>query len=148
MTKRMPGSRWTRQSLSELIEGQLSSPDARGELVQLATRLILEEALEAESRDAIGREYCENGAAPGQRYCNCVRTGRLKTAEGSIEYSAPQVAGREAPFRSRIRSDLKGGQEATLKFANTIARRPSAASNRSISLNEDRSDSCSIGLQM
>ena len=64
----MPGSRWTRQSLSELIEGQLSSPDARGELVQLATRLILEEALEAESCDAIGREYCENGAAPGQGY--------------------------------------------------------------------------------
>ncbi len=78
-------------------------PDGRSELVQLATRLILEEALEAESCDAIGREYCENGAAPGQGYRNGVRTGRLKTAEGSIEYSAPQVAGREAPFRSRIR---------------------------------------------
>jgi hypothetical protein len=29
--------------------------------------------------------------------------GRLKTAEGFIEYSAPQIAGRDEPFRSAIR---------------------------------------------
>ena len=72
----------------------LSSPDGRAELVRLATRLIVEEALEAESRDALGREYYEHGAAPGQGYRNGVRTGRLKTAEGLIDYAAPQIAGR------------------------------------------------------
>jgi len=56
MAKRVPGSMRTRKSLSELIEGRLSSVDGRGELVKLATRLIIEEALEAESRDALGRE--------------------------------------------------------------------------------------------
>ena len=55
----------TRQLLSDLIEGRLSSPDGRAELVRLATRLIVEEALEAESRDVLGRGY-EHGAAPGQ----------------------------------------------------------------------------------
>ncbi len=44
----------TRQSLSDLIEGRLSSPDGLAELVRLATRLIVEEALEAENRDALG----------------------------------------------------------------------------------------------
>ena len=38
----------------------------RGDLVKLATRPILEEALEAESRDALGREYYAHGAEPGR----------------------------------------------------------------------------------
>ena len=63
MTKRIPGSMRTRESLLELVGGRLSAPDARTELVRLATRLIVEEALEAESRDALGRGYYEHGAA-------------------------------------------------------------------------------------
>ena len=50
MAKRVPGSVRTRKSLSELIEGRLSCADGRGELVKPATGLIIEEALEAESR--------------------------------------------------------------------------------------------------
>ena len=82
MKQRVPASMRTRQSLFNLIEGRLSSPDGRAELVKLATRLIVEEALEAESRDALGREYYEHGAGPCQGYRNGVRTGRLRTAEG------------------------------------------------------------------
>ncbi len=112
MKKRIQASIHTRQSLSDLIEGRLSSPDARADLVKLATRLIVEEALEAESHDALGREYYEHGAKPGQGYRNGHRPGRLKTAEGFIEYAAPQIAGREEGFRSEIREGLKGRTEA------------------------------------
>jgi putative transposase len=62
MEKRVPPSMRTRRALSELIEGRLASPDGRAELVKLATRLIVEEALEAECRDALGRDYYERGA--------------------------------------------------------------------------------------
>lgn len=51
----------TRQSLSDLIEGRISSPDGPAELVRIATRLIVAEALEAESRVAVGRECHEHG---------------------------------------------------------------------------------------
>jgi transposase-like protein len=102
----------TRETLSSLIEGRLSSPDGRSELVKLATRLILEEALEAETRDALGRDYYERGAEDGRGWRNGHRTGRLKTAEGAIEFSAPQVAGRDEPFRSAIRDHAKGRTEA------------------------------------
>jgi putative transposase len=112
MTTRIPASMRTRQSLSDLIEGRLSTPAGRSELMKLATRLIVEEALEGESRDAVGRDYYEHGAEPGQGYRNGVRSGRLKTAEGFVEYSAPQVAGRDEPFRSEIREHLKGRTEA------------------------------------
>ena len=112
MTTRIPATMRTRQSLSDLIEGRLSTPAGRSELMKLATRLIVEEALEGESRDAVGRDYYEHGAEPGQGYRNGVRSGRLKTAEGFVEYSAPQVAGRDEPFRSEIREHLKGRTEA------------------------------------
>ena len=112
MAKRVPGSMRTRKSLSELIEGRLSCADGRGELVKLATRLIIEEALEAESRDALRRDYYEHGAAEGQGWRNGVRPGRLKTAEGVVDYAAPQITGREEPFHSEIRDTLKGRTQA------------------------------------
>ena len=112
MEKRIPGSMRTREALSELIEGHLSTPDARSQLVLLATRLIVEEALEAESRDALGRGYYEHGGDPGRGYRNGNRTGRLKTAEGMVNYTAPQIAGRKEAFHSEIRTHLKGRSEA------------------------------------
>ena len=117
MTTRVPASMRTRQSLSDLIEGRLSTPAGRSELMKLATRLIVEEALEGESRDAVGRDYYEHGAEAGQGYRNGVRSGRLKTAEGFVEYSAPQVAGRDAPFRSEMRIPAKPAIDSDLKPA-------------------------------
>jgi putative transposase len=108
MATRLPASQHTREELTALIEGRLSTASAKDELVKLATRLIVEEALEGEAGDALGREYYEHGAQPGQGYRNGYRTGRLKTAEGLMDYSAPQIAGRDEPFRSAIREHLKG----------------------------------------
>ena len=45
---------------------------------------------------------------PARAYRNGYRTGRLKTAEGLMEYSVPQITGRDEPFRSAIREHLKG----------------------------------------
>jgi transposase-like protein len=107
----------TRETLSALIEGRLSLPDGRSELVKLATRLIVEEALEGEVRDALGRDYYEHGCEDGRGWRNGHRTGRLKTAEGEIAFSVPQVAGREEPFRSEVRAHAKGRTEALEELA-------------------------------
>ena len=45
MAKRLPASMRTREELSALIEGRLASPAGRSALVELATRLIVEEAV-------------------------------------------------------------------------------------------------------
>ena len=108
MATRLPASQHTREELTALIEGRLSTASAKDELVKLATRLIVEEALEGEASGAVGREYYEHGARPGQGYRNGYRRGRLRTAEGLMEYAAPQIAGRDEPFRSAIRQHLKG----------------------------------------
>ena len=112
MAKRLPASMRTREELSALIEGRLASPAGRSALVELATWLIVEESLEGEARDTLGRDYYEHGAVPGQGYRNSTRTGRLKTAEGNMSYSAPQIAGLDQPYRSQIRDHLKGQTEA------------------------------------
>ncbi len=112
MSKRVPGSHRTREALRELMEGRHSEQFGRTELVHLATRLIVEEGLEAEVRDALDRGYYEHGSEPGGGYRNGLRRGRLKTAEGFIDYSAPQVAGTTEPFRSELREHLKGQSEA------------------------------------
>lgn len=117
MKTRVPASMRTRESLTALIEGRLSLPDGRSELVKLATRLILEEALEAETRDALGRDYYEHGAGEGRGYRNGHRTGRLKTAEGEIAFSVPQVAGRDEPFCSEVREHARGRTEALEELA-------------------------------
>ena len=91
MSRRIPAGDRTREALSELIEGCLSSEGGRTELIRLATRLIIEEGLEAEVRDALDRGYYERGSVAGGGYRNGLRQGRLKTAEGFIDYAAPQV---------------------------------------------------------
>jgi transposase-like protein len=91
-----------------LLSQGVADGDARAELLTLAVRKIVEEALEAEVAEAVGREYYENGAVPGAGYRKGSRRGRLRTAEGAIEYGVPQVADRAEPFVSRVRAGLTG----------------------------------------
>lgn len=110
--ERIPASERTRERLKALMSGESESADGRSELVRLAARLIIEEALEGEARDVVGRDYYARGAVPGAGYRNGYRPGRVKSAEGAIEYSAPQIADRAEPFRSRIREIVSGRTEA------------------------------------
>jgi putative transposase len=104
--RRIPASESTREKLKTLVEGTNAGGELGSDLVRLAARLILEEALEGEADDILGRGYYARGAIPGTGYRNGYRTGRLKTAEGAVEYSAPQIADRTEPFRSKIRAIL------------------------------------------
>ena len=112
--ERIPASERTREKLKALMEGRSEAEDGRSELVRLAARLIIEEALEGEAREALGRAYYARGGGPGAGYRNGYRPGRVKSAEGAIEYSAPQIADRAAPFRSRIR-EIVGGRTESLE---------------------------------
>ena len=110
--ERIPASERTRENLKALMRGRSEIADGRSELVRLAARLIIEEALEGEARDALGRDYYARGAAPGAGYRNGYRTGRAKSAEGAIECSAAQIADRSEPFCSRLREIVGGRTEA------------------------------------
>jgi putative transposase len=94
---RVPMSERTRNELKEMFAGKRSAD--RSGLVRQAARLIVEEALEAEAGHELGRGYYEHGA--GERgYRNGYRLGKMKTAEGMIEFAVPQVSNTAEPFRS------------------------------------------------
>ena len=73
MPTRIPASERTSQKLDELLSQGVADGDARAELLKLAVRKIVEEALEAEVAEAVGREYYENGATAGAGYRNGYR---------------------------------------------------------------------------
>jgi transposase-like protein len=97
--------------MKALMEGREEMAEGRSNLVRLAAQLIIEEALDSEASDAVGRDYYARGATAGSGYRNGYRRGRLKTAEGPIEYGVPQIADRAEPFRSQVREVVRGRTE-------------------------------------
>ena len=106
--KRVAAPERTRERLRALMDGRLGTAPDRSNLVLLAAQLILEEALEAEVRDEVGRERYERADGEASGYRNGYRTGRMKTAEGVVEFAAPQVRDTAEPFVSGIRQNLAG----------------------------------------
>lgn len=108
---RVPASETTRKRLNGLFGGEFD----KSELMREAIRLIIEETLEAEVSEHLQRGYYERGEAPGYR--NGYRTGRLKSAEGVVEYAVPQVADTISPWRSEVREALSGRTEELERLA-------------------------------
>lgn len=111
---RVPMSEKTRNELKEMFAGKRSAD--RSGLVRQAARLIVEEALEAEAGAELGRGYYEHGAG-ARGYRNGYRTGKVKTAEGVIEFAVPQVSDTAEPFRSQIRQVIRGRTEELERLA-------------------------------
>ena len=82
----------------------------RSDLVRLVLQLIVEEALEGEVSDVLGRERYERGEGEKASYRNQYRPGKVKTAEGAVDYSAPQVRDTLEPFVSDITGALSGAR--------------------------------------
>jgi putative transposase len=119
--RRLPASAETRKQLEELFAGRREGDPGGGksDLVKLAARLIIEEALEAEAGEALGRGYYEraeaNDGAFGA-YRNGSRRGSLESSEGRIEYAVPQLRG-IAGWRSEVRQALAGRTEELERLA-------------------------------
>jgi putative transposase len=106
---RIAPSETIRQDLRQLLSGGLrtSDTDPLGEMMRLAARLVLQEALEAEQADFLGRgRYQRNSQEEKQGSRNGYEPGSLRTAEGRLEIRLPQVRGASQPFRSSLLSFL------------------------------------------
>jgi hypothetical protein len=88
MATRLPASERTREELRALIDGRLGSSEARSALLRLATRLIVEEALEVEVEDALGRGYYEHGAVAGR----VTPSGKTLVAQNRLRWEGVTMA--------------------------------------------------------
>jgi transposase-like protein len=109
---RVPASETTRKRLNGLFGG---GEFDKSDLMREAIRLIIEETLEAEVSEHLQRGYYERGEAPGYR--NGYRTGRLKSAEGVVEYAVPQVSDTISPWMSEVKLALSGRTEELERLA-------------------------------
>lgn len=117
---RVPSSVGTRKRIGDMLAGETGELNTSA-FVRQAVRLMIEEALEAEVSERVGRGYYERGSRAADEavtggYRNGVRVGRLKSAEGVIEYGVPQVRGLEG-WQSEIRAALCGKSEELERLA-------------------------------
>lgn len=108
--KRVPPSERTKAELAALFAGGTTA-DPQAELVRLAVRQIVEEALEATARDVLGRDYYARREGQ-QGFRNGYREGRLATAEGEVRYSVPQLREVDDARLTALRESLGSRTEA------------------------------------
>jgi putative transposase len=104
MEKKIAPSEQKAQALRGLLQGHQdaqSGEELLSTLVRLSTERVLQEALEHEQAEALGRgRYEARGEKLGYR--NGYENGTLKTAEGVLRVKLPQIRGREEPYRSPL----------------------------------------------
>lgn len=108
MTKKIAPSMAKAQEILTLLQGHptaQSGQELLSALVRLSTERVLQEALEREQAEILGRgRYERRDSAPGYR--NGYEDGTLKTAEGVLRLKVPQVRGVDTAQRPALWGDL------------------------------------------
>jgi transposase-like protein len=87
-----------REVREELAEGR----DLAGSFFCRMGKLMVEQLLNAEVSDALGRDKGERREAGQAGHRNGFKSRTLRTGEGKVELEVPQVRGLEDPYRSLI----------------------------------------------
>ena len=104
MTRQITPSEQKAQEIAHWLEGQSdvqSGEELLSALVRLSTERVLQEALEQEQAEALGRSRYERRPSP-HGYRNGYEEGTVKTAEGVFRLQLPQVRGLREPYRSKL----------------------------------------------
>ncbi len=111
---RVPPSQRIAQLITEFLHtGIREETDVTSTLLKLGAQRLVQELLEAEVDDHLGRGHYQRRSVaeetPGYR--NGYAHRRLKTAEGVIPLAVPQLRETEAPYRSRLLEFLRHHSE-------------------------------------
>lgn len=114
---RVTATERVRKELDALLKGIEMEGEApenfATEFLQLAVRKLIQQLLEAERTDLLGRDPWQR-KSDSRGYRNGYEQGKLKTAEGEIPIAVPQVRGTDKPLHSQLREQL-GDRTETLK---------------------------------
>src|SRR6266545_4014126 len=100
------------EEIGELLAGGVApETNVLSALAQLGVRYVVQQGLEQEQTDHLGRGRYERGAG-GRGRRNGYEDATLRTAEGGIGVRVPQVRDGEVPYRSKLIEFLAGNTEA------------------------------------
>ena len=111
MTQRIAPSERIAQEISAFLQnGIQSSEQPLSQFIRLAVQKMVQQAVEQELTDFLGRERYERQAEP-VGYRNGYKPGRIRSAEGEIPLQVPQVRGTNEPYHSKLREFLRGNSD-------------------------------------
>lgn len=101
-----------KQEIEDLLAGRLEgADDLLSELIRKGTQKLLQESLEQEAKDYLGRDYYERKTCERKGYRNGYEPKRLKTAEGLINLLMPQIRNTDEPYRRQLLDKISGQSE-------------------------------------
>lgn len=101
--KRVSPSELKKQEWADLLNGKNAVADGKtllSDFIQLSVEKNLQELLEAEQRELLGRDRYERTQGGGKR--NGYEPGTIKTAEGVLHVQLPQVRGLDHTYHSPL----------------------------------------------
>src|SRR5579875_2185093 len=111
--RRLSPSMLVREELDALLHGgAVAGDNIVSQLVDIVSRLVIQELLEAEQSDFLGgrgRYQRRAGDQRGSR--NGYEPARVRSAEGAIDVRLPQVRGAEGTYRSNLMTFLEGNSD-------------------------------------
>ena len=117
MKKIQPSERISNQIFELLENGSKDDENFMSSLIKMSIKKIIQETLEQEVTDYLGRGYFERNdeARPGQR--NGYENRNLKTAEGKLPIEVPQLRNIESPYRSKFLNHMSFHSEELERLA-------------------------------
>ncbi len=120
--QRIPPSEQIRKRLDDLLNNGLAGEeDPIGTLVQLGAQLVVQELLERETTEQLGRAHYQHRkpGEPLRGHRNGYEAGRLRTAEGEVTVRVPQVRdwSGDGPYRSHLMTFLRGNSDVLNRLA-------------------------------
>jgi putative transposase len=111
--RRVPPSTVVREEIDRLLSRGLDQEaNLLSELAELGLRYLVQQGLEQEQQDFLGRGHYERRSETQRRgYRNGYEDARLKTAEGAVPVKLPQVRDATEPYRSRLMEFLDGNSD-------------------------------------
>jgi transposase-like protein len=93
-----------------LQQGIHSSEQPLSQFIRLAVQNMVQQAIEQEVTDYLGRDRYERQAEVNG-YRNGYKPGRIRSAEGEIPLAVPQVRGSAETYQSKLLAFLRGNSD-------------------------------------
>lgn len=106
MNNKIKPSKRLNKRIQQLTNGQAEADDLLAELIDLGSQKILQEGLEAEVDEFLGRGWYEHSEEDTKGYRNGYWPKTFKTQSGSTEVQVPRVRDNDQPFESKLLNRL------------------------------------------
>ncbi len=111
MNRRIAPSEQMQQQMRELLsQGMRGEVTPTSALLRLAAQQVVQQALEQEVSDYLGRERYERQPEMSG-YRNGYKPGHMRSAEGELALQVPQVRQSEQPYHSKLMDFLRGNTD-------------------------------------